>query len=263
MSDANPHGRFVWYELMSTDPDAAVPFYESVIGWGTKPWEGGERPYTMWTTSEKPSGGVMQLPEEAAAAGAPPHWLAYIFVSDTDAAVARATELGATVLVPRTEIPSEGCFAVLCDPQGATFALFTPEREAPGPEIQPQAGEFSWNELITTDHEAAFDFYSALFGWQKAEAMDMGEMGLYQMYGRGGPPLGGMFNQPAEMPGPPRWLYYARVDDVHQAVERVREAGGQVLNGPMEVPGGDYVAQCMDPQGAAFALHSTAGDQQG
>jgi predicted enzyme related to lactoylglutathione lyase len=86
--------------------------------------------------------------------------------------------------------------------------------------------------------------------------MDMGPGGIYQIYGQGGAPLGGMFNKPDEMPGPPMWLYYVSVDDVNIAVERVVELGGQVLNGPMEVPDGDLIAQCVDPQGALFALHS-------
>lgn len=65
-----------------------------------------------------------------------------------------------------------------------------------------------------------------------------------------------MFNKPAEMPGPPFWLYYIMVPDVKAVVEKIKGLGGQILNGPMEVPGGDLIAQCLDPQGAAFAIHS-------
>ena len=123
----------------------------------------------------------------------------------------------------------------------------------------PEVGGFSWHELVTTDHEAAFAFYSEVFGWEKTEAMDMGEMGIYQMYG---PPTGdafsygGMYNKPAEMPAPPHWLYYIMVPDIHAATAKVAELGGQILNGPMEVPDGDMIAQCLDPQGAVFALHA-------
>jgi predicted enzyme related to lactoylglutathione lyase len=160
------------------------------------------------------------------------------------------------VLVPGTDIPNAGKFAVLMDPQGAAFAVYSSDQESPESAWPPNVGEFSWHELATTDREAAFDFYAALFGWEKTEAMDMGEAGIYQMYGGGGTTLGGMFNKPAEMPGPPFWLFYIRVPDVEIAVEKVMVLGGQVVNGPMEVPGGDKVAQCLDPQGAAFALHS-------
>jgi predicted enzyme related to lactoylglutathione lyase len=261
MSASTPRGRFVWYDLMTSDTDAATSFYTKLVGWGTAQWEGGEQPYQMWTNQDAPLGGVMDLPDQAKEAGAPPHWIAYVAVPDTEASVAQASDLGGKVLVPATQIPSVGQFAVLQDPQGAVFAVYTPAADSPGHAGPANVGEFSWHELATTDHSAAFDFYSNLFGWEKTEAMDMGDAGTYQMYGEDGSgmSLGGIFNKPAEMPGPPAWLFYVKVNDVNQATDQVKEMGGQVLNGPMEVPGGDLVAQCMDPQGAAFALHSTPG----
>ena len=251
-------GRFVWYDLMTTDPDAAQSFYTKLIGWGTQAWDG-PMPYTMWTNNDTPLGGVMTLPDEAKQAGAPPHWLAYIYTSYVDGTVAKAEENQGKVLVPAQDIPEVGRFAVLADPQGAAFAVYTPATDTPGKSGAAAIGEYSWHELNTSDHENAWGFYETLFGWKKGDAMDMGEIGTYQMFTTGGGdiPLGGMFNKPKEMPGPPFWLYYVRVDDVHKSVEKVKKLGGQVLNGPMEVPGGDHVAQCMDPQGAAFALHST------
>ena len=255
MSDY-PRGRFCWYDLMTPDPGAAEGFYKEIAGWGTDISQASEMPYTMFTNGGKPLGGVMQLPEEARAQGAPPHWLAYIAVPDVHETTAKAKALGAHTYVEPQEIPNVGSFAVLADPQGAVFAVFASAEEVPGHDEPPTKGEFSWHELATTDHEAAFDFYADLVGWQKTDAMDMGEMGIYQMYGAGSSTLGGMFNKPAEMPAPPHWLYYISVDDVNAAVEKVKALGGQILNGPMEVPGGDMIAQCMDPQGAAFALHS-------
>ncbi len=259
MSEDTSRGRFVWYDLMTSDQDAASDFYTDLIGWGTTAWEGGDTPYTMWTNNDAPLGGIMNLPEEAKQAGGPPHWLAYVAVPDPDATVALAVENGGTVIVPATDIPAVGRFAVLQDPQHAVFAVFTPAEAAPGHDGPPNIGEFSWHELATGDHESAFDFYNKLFGWEKTGDHDMGEMGTYQMYGRPGSgiPLGGMFNKPKEMP--PGWLLYVRVGDMKQAVEKVKAAGGTVLKGPMEVPGGDMVTQCVDPQGAAFALHSSKG----
>jgi len=172
------------------------------------------------------------------------------------ATVARDVELGGQIEKDTTDIPSAGSFAVLSDPQGAVFAVYTPAGDAPGHEGPPNEGEFSWHELATADLEAAFNFYEALFGWHKLEAMDMGEMGIYQIYGRKEIPLGGMFNKPAEMPGPSFWLYYIMIPDVNEGVEKIKDLGGQVLNGPLEVPGGELIAQCLDPQGAAFAIHS-------
>jgi predicted enzyme related to lactoylglutathione lyase len=250
-------GRFVWYDLMTDDPKAAQGFYGPLIGWETQEWEGGDMPYTMWTNKETPLGGVMELPEEAKAAGAPPHWMAYVSVDNVEQTVAKVKEAGGSVLHEATEIPGAGSFAVLTDPQGAAFAIYTPADED-GQESagEGQIGRFSWNELATTDYKGAFSFYSDLFGWEPQEAMDMGPGGIYQIYGQGGTPLGGMFNKPDEMPGPPMWLYYMSVEDVNDSVKKVAELGGQVLNGPMEVPGGDLIAQCVDPQGALFAIHS-------
>ncbi len=219
-------GRFVWYDLMTPDPDAATEFYTKVAEWGTTPWDGGNAedgnpPYMMWTAGEKPIGGNMKLPEEAQARGAPPHWLAYVAVPDAEAVVE--------------------------------------EIEAPG------VGEFSWHELATTDFEGALSFYGEVFGWKKTELFDMGEMGTYQMFGpesEAEVSFGGMFNKPPEMDYPSHWLYYITVSDIDAAVGRVKELGGQILNGPMEVPDGDMVAQCMDPQGSAFALHAKKATQE-
>jgi hypothetical protein len=211
--------------------------------------------YTMWTAGDRPIGGTMKLPDEAVAGGARPHWLAYVTVPDVDATVARARELGATVMRPPADIPTVGRYAVLADPQGALIAPYKPEKAEPEPEGVPPVGEFSWHELATPDPEAAFGFYSDLFGWEKTSEFDMGAMGIYQLYGRRGTTLGGIFRKPAEMPGPPAWLHYARVADVNAATEAVRSHGGQVLNGPMEVPGGDWITMVLDPQGGPFAVH--------
>ncbi len=252
-----PRGRFVWYDLMTTDADAAKAFYTSLIGWGTEKWDG-PAPYTMWMANDTSIGGVVPLPDEAKEAGAPPHWLSYIATPHVDETVSKSNELGGKVIKEAMDIPTVGRFAVLADPQGAAYSAFTPESTPPGHDGAAKLGEFSWHELMTTDYEAAFGYYSELFGWDKKDAMDMGEMGMYQMYGRPGfdIPLGGMFKKPPEVPAP-AWLYYIRVEDVRKGVEKVKELGGKVLNGPMEVPGGDLIATCMDPQGAAFAIHHT------
>jgi len=256
MSDVN--GKFLWYELMTTDPDPAADFYGKIVGWGTMSWEGADvgTPYTMFTNGEVPMCGLMELPEEARAQGAPPHWLPYIGTPDTDATVEKATSLGANVLVAPMSVPEVGRMAVLQDPQGAVFACYTPENPPPGHEGPPKVGEMSWHELLATDWEAAWAFYSELFDWNKTDAMDMGEAGIYQMYGQGEQSFGGIFTKPDEVPGPAHWLIYAFVDDVTAKVETVKELGGTVLNGPMEVPGGSFIAQCIDPQGAAFAINS-------
>ena len=257
-----PSGRFLWYECMTGDLGAAVAFYTKLVGWGTTEWDNDMGPYTMWTKGETPVGGVMTLPEEARQAGAPPQWLAYISTPDTDATVRQVEDLGGEVVMAPMSIPTVGRMAIMKDPQGASFACYTPETAPEVMDPAPEKGDFSWHELMTTDWEAALDFYSAVFGWEKKDALDMGDMGTYQMYGNPGNdrPLGGMFNKPAEVPVS-NWLLYTVVGSVDEAAEQVKTLGGTVLQGPMDVPGGsgDRVVQCMDDQGAAFALHSLGG----
>jgi predicted enzyme related to lactoylglutathione lyase len=183
--------------------------------------------------------------------------LLYIGVVNVDGAVSQATSLGASVVVPAMDIPGTGRFAVVRDPVGAAFALFTPAPTSPNvEETDPALGEFSWHELVTTDWEKSWAFYSAMFGWMKKDSMDMGPMGTYQMFGRDRFTYGGMYNKPKENPAPPHWLSYIMVKSVDAVIAKITYMGGKVLVGPMNVPGGDRVVMCMDPQGAAFALHS-------
>lgn len=250
MTDTNT-GRFVWYELMTTDTKAAIAFYSEVVGWKTQPWETGE--YTMWVGSQGPLGGVMTLPEQAKQAGAPPHWMSNVQVANVDATLAQVTERGGKVLVPAQDIPKVGRFGVIADPQGASLAVFAPASDMQGHDTA-KPGEFSWHELLTSDHEAAFSFYSALFGWERISEFDMGPMGKYLLYGRGGKQYGGMMTKTPDMPMPPSWMYYVTTGDLAAALTRAKGMGAKVLNGPMDVPGGQRIAQLMDPQGAAFAL---------
>jgi hypothetical protein len=251
MPDPNA-GRFVWYDLMTNDPQAAEAFYTDVLGWGTEVFTGAGTPYTMWKAGEQMIGGIGPMP---AGTATPPHWLGYVDVEDVDATVRRAEELGDKTHHAPEDIPTVGRFAVLEDPQGAFFAIYqslNPAAEAAG---EPKVGEVSWNELATTDAEAAWSFYTELFGWQKTDDFDMGDGWLYHMFGYGGPSMGAVYRKPPEMPGPPAWTYYVLVEDLDGKIAKVNERGGRVLTGAMEVPGGDRVAVCADPQGAVFAMH--------
>lgn len=251
---AVPLGRFVWYELLANDESVATKFYTKVLGWTTEPFKmpSGAPPYTVWGIKGKNFGGMMKLPADAKSAGAPSHWLGYVTVPDVDASFAQAKRLGAKGHVDPMDIPDVGRMAVIQDPQGAAMCLFTP---SPKPDASggPPEGVVSWHELATTDWKKAWDFYQELFGWQKGEAMDMGKMGIYQIFTLGGTQIGAMFDRPPEIPVS-NWLYYFHVPDLDKAIEATKADGGKILNGPMDVPGG-RVAQCMDPQGAAFALH--------
>ncbi|HTE48137.1 MAG TPA: VOC family protein [Gemmatimonadaceae bacterium] len=248
------HGRFAWHDLNTSNPVGALAFYPPITSWTSQPMEDAAD-YTLWVNGGTPVGGVTPLSPALQAQGIPPHWLSYVSVYDVDESVRQVKALGGTVRMGPTEVPTVGAWAVIGDPQGATLGLFEPEGAPPVQPGQPRRGEFSWHELMTTDYKAAFEFYRALLKWEKINEFDMGPMGMYFLYGQNGQTYGGMFNRSAEMP-PPNWLAYVRVDDVKAAAETVTKLGGTIMNGPMEVPGGDWIAQCMDGQGTPFALHT-------
>jgi uncharacterized protein len=258
-STAVTQGRFAWHELMTTDTAAAKKFYGDVVGWTTTASNMSGMEYTMWQAGDVPVGGMMPLMPEAAAMGAPVAWLAYIEVADTDKAIEQTVKAGGEVIVPAQTVPQVGRFAILKDPQGAAFAVIASENPM-GTETDPAPMHFSWHELTTTDSLAAAEFYKQLFGWEKKDDFDMGEMGMYRMFGRDRFTYGGMMNRPPNMQMPPYWLHYVRVaDTADAAAERATKAGATLMHGPMEVPGGDRVAILRDPQGAMFAVHSKPG----
>lgn len=245
---------FVWYELMTTDPAAAKAFYSQVVGWTAADSGMPDMEYTLLSAGSHQIAGLMALPPEACATGVPPNWTGYVAVADVDAKAADMQAAGGQVLHPPHDIPGVGRFAVMADPQGAVICLFKDSSNtAYTPPPADMAGTVGWHELIAADGAAAWDFYSQMFGWTKAEAMDMGPMGVYQLFAAGSHPIGGMMTKPPEVPVP-CWLYYFNTDAIDAAIGRVTAGGGKVIHGPMEVPGGSWIVQCTDPQGAVFAL---------
>jgi len=248
-------GRPLWYELMTTDMKAAEGFYKTVVGWKTAPFEGTGQPYTVFNRGgDVGVGGVMAKPAEVKA---PPFWAMYIGVPKIEEAVAHVKKLGGTTHTDVMQIPDVGRIQLLMDPQGAAFYIIEPAMGEQRTEGAAEIGDASWHELMTTDWQAAMKFYQEAFHWQPSEQMDMGPAGKYQMFNRPHGMIGGIMNKPKEMANvPPNWLIYFRVPDVDAAAERIKANGGTILNGPMEVPGGDRVLSASDPQGAVFGLHA-------
>ena len=246
------HGRFSWYELLTTDMEAAKAFYANVVGWGTQDASAPGNAYTFFTINKAPVSGMMNLPDEVKKRGGSQCWIGYVGVTDVDAAVARVRQLGGSVYLPPTDIPEVSRVSVVTDPQMTTIALvkwLTPHEEPPSAWGAP--GRVGWHELLAADGGQALAFYSEIFGWQVA-GTEAGAEGSYQLIAHGGQTLGGIFTKPA-MVTLPFWLFYFGVDDIDAAAERVRAGGGKILEGPGEVPGG-WIARCEDPQGAMFAL---------
>jgi uncharacterized protein len=248
-------GRPLWFELMTSDMKGAETFYRNVVGWTSTPFLQSPEPYMMFNKSgEVPVGGLLATP---AGVNAPPFWAMYVGVPKLEEAAAHIARLGGSECSPVIDVPTVGRMQMMKDPQGAAFYIYEPARSDHAPEAAAELGEASWLELMTTDAPAAMKFYQQLFGWQPSEAMDMGDLGKYQMFDRPHGMIGGMMNKSPEMANvPPNWQIYFLVPDVDAAVERIKSNGGQILNGPMEVPGGDRIVNGMDPQGAAFSLHS-------
>jgi predicted enzyme related to lactoylglutathione lyase len=248
---------FVWYELVTSDAKAAEVFYRGVVGWDADVQAGltpGE-PYTILKAGKVPVAGMLAMPKEFFAGGNKPGWIGYIGVDDVDGYTKRVQTAGGKVHRPVQEIPSVGRFSVVADPQGTVFVLFQPKAGADRPP-QPPAGTpgfANWHELHAVDGKSAFEFYSGMFGWKKTEVMDMGPSGLYQMFAADGPTMGGMMTA-QDQANRPGWVYYFNVDSADAAAERVKEKGGKVLMGPHEVPGGSWIVQGIDPQGALFAV---------
>ena len=255
-----PRGDFIWYELLTTDIAGAKRFYDSVVGWNVADKSEFPNDYRMIGRSDgKFAGGAMQLTEEMKQHGGRPTWLGYILVPDVDASVASIQQQGGQIHMPAFDIPGVGRVAMVTDPQGAPFYIMKPLPREDDPNAksdvfsvdQPQ--RVRWNELSTTDQDGAIDFYRRQFGWNQEGAMPMGEMGDYRFIQANGVNIGAIMRKPPQLPVSV-WSYYIGVDDIDRAIQAVKDGGGQILNGPNEIPGGEFALNAMDPQGAAFGL---------
>jgi uncharacterized protein len=251
MEPVDVRGRFVWHQLMTRDAPRARSFYSKVAGWKTEPWAHNEN-FTVCSAKVGPVAGIMVMPADAPA-DAPAMWVSYIGTDDVDGTVEEARKLGARVIKSPTDEQGAGRYAVLQDPQGAVFAVLKP-MVAPGDAQPPPEGTFSWHELATTDNEAAFAFYSALFGWEALQRMDMGATGIYLIFGNDGRQRGGIYNKPADGPAPSNWLPYTQVAGADATHASAVKAGATSMMPPMDVPGGSRIAIFSDAEGATFAV---------
>jgi len=251
------HRHFVWHELMTTDVAGATAFYTEVIGWRVRDASTPRLPYTLLTSGDVEIGGLMGLPAEATKKGAMPRWMGYVGVNDVAVVAEQIRRLGGRIYVPPTET-NIGRILVVADLEMATLGLID--------EVQPQQCEsrgfdqparVGWCELLAAEPDKAFAFYNTLFGWQRAEA-EAGAMDSYQLLSAGSRTIGGIFAKREREPVS-FWLYYFNVEDIDAATKRLKDAGGRIFEGPVEVPGDTWVARCVDPQGATFAIQGKRG----
>lgn len=260
----NKHGDFIWYELLTSDADAAGDFYGKVVGWTSTDSGQPNMDYRFFSSGDGSDmkdgvGGYMAITPEMAEGGARPAWLGYIAVDDVDASIAKLTAAGGSVLMPAMDLDGVGRIAMVADPQAAPFYVMkdaSDESSNAFAATEPKIGHCAWNELSSSDPEGAKAFYGGLFGWAKDGDMDMGPLGKYEFWKAGD---GREFMLGAVMPLMPgmpmsAWTYYFRVADIDKAAETIKAHGGKLLQEPTEIPGGEFSITAMDPQGAAFGL---------
>lgn len=252
---ANPHGSFIWYELLSLDADGSKAFYDAVVGWKIDAQASFPNGYRMIGRGDgKYAGGILPLTDEMRGHGAQPVWLGYIGVDDVDATQAKVEGDGGAVLMPAFDIPGVGRVALLADPQGAPFYVMRGTSDQDSDVFSTdEAQHVRWNELSSDDPDAAIQFYTRQFGWAQEGEMYMGEFGTYRFIQAGGIGIGAVMRRMPEMPAS-AWTYYIGVDDIDRAAAATTAGGGRILQGPMEIPGGEYSLNALDPQGASFGL---------
>ncbi len=253
----NRTGTPIWYELISPDVEKGAAFYAGVLNWEVSSPQGGlDRDYRIASTGGTGVAGLMQ----AEGATAPRHWFVYFGAADVDETARRAQEAGAAIHVPPTDIPGVGRFAFLADPEGAMFYVMRGASEEDSraflamasPEAQVPQGHAVWNELTASDPAAAVHFYGSVLGIRQEGAMPMGPLGDYAFLHSGPDAIGAVM--PVLEGGEPGWLVYFAVDDIDAAVARVRDAGGTILAGPDEIPGGAFSVVAADDQAIRFGL---------
>ena len=204
-------GRFVWHDHVSGDPAAASRFYGELLGWEIEVWKPGEMDYPMIKSGGSTHGGF-----GPAQGGEPPHWLGHVTVDDVDAAAGRVASAGGAVVAGRWTSPRSAA------------SPSSPTRRAPSsrsssrPATTTRQGVFVWDEVLTTDVEAAKQFYGEVVGWE-ARDMDMGPSGMYTLFSSDGTDRAGCMPMPPGAEGvPPNWMTYIGTDDVDGTAERAK-----------------------------------------
>jgi hypothetical protein len=251
-------GSFSWFELATTDQEAARQFYQALFDWTSAdtPMGPGEV-YTIFRQGGRDVGAVYTMRAEQRAQGIPPNWLVYVAVDDADAAAGRATKLGGTVIVPPLDVMDAGRMAVIQDPTAAVFAMWQAKKST-GVGVFGEINTVSWVDLQTRDQAAAAEFYTSLFGWQMVEgkSMNPAKPGDYYHIVNGADFIGGVPPPTAVDPNaPPHWLIYVEVADCRATTAKATSLGARAYVDTMEIGKEGRISVIADPQGAVFALH--------
>ncbi|MGE5092755.1 MAG: VOC family protein [Bacillota bacterium] len=244
-------GRIIRHDLMSTDPASAAAFHAALFGWRVTELQVMGFTVRRLSLGDRVLGAIMPFDPKL---GLPSHWVPYLQVESVDDTCRRVTELGGEVCMGAMDIPP-GRFALTNDPSGALFSPFTPKEPAPATPTPVPPGMFCWDELLTTDPDAAAAFYAALLDWEPvSESMPGG--GIYTVMRRAGRPVAGVMARPARATFRSHWLPYVATANVDDTAERARGLGATITTPPSDIPGIGRFAVLIDPAAARLALLS-------
>lgn len=247
-------GSFCWWSLMTKDVDKANDFYQKLFDWtlGEMEFPGEEESSTIYAARKGGFGNPVPLEKDFPA---PSHWIPYITVANVDETCEQVEKIGGKVCVPAFDIPTVGRTAVITDPLGAAFHIFTPDdKEENMNMIGNGPGEVCWMELMVDDPAPLLPFYAELFGWQFSEPMPMngGEYTSLKVNDEG---VGGFLKRPPNVPSmPPVWMNYFAVASVEAGTEKAAALGGKIVMPKTEIPETGYFALIEDPTGAVSYL---------
>lgn len=255
--DRHPSGSFCWLELHTTDQNAAKNFYDALFGWAPQDMPMGPNDfYTIFKLQGRDAAAGCTLRPEQRSQGVPPHWMIYITVENTDAAVTKAQQLGGKILAPAFDVMDAGRMAVVQDPTGANFCVWQANKNT-GIGIAHVHGTLCWADLSTPDPKRASDFYSGLFAWQLIR--DEKDPSGYLHIKNGEHFIGGIPPTTQRQPGvPSHWLAYFQVDDVDATANKAKEMGAKLYLPPLTMEGVGRMSVIADPQGAVFAIFKSA-----
>jgi len=242
-------GKFIWYELLTDEPEAAQRFYAAVFGWTFHPVPGVAGSYTLIENAgDRIAGMYVQARPAGGTRGA--RWLPVMSVQDAGAAVEELRRNGGSLIAPLRTLAGRGNHALLSDPEGALFGVLRAEKGDPA-DTPVESGDFFWLDLFARDPERAAAFYRRIGGYEVDEAPAANGTRLIlqaQGYARAG-----VVRMPPGL-AQPGWLPYVLVEDIPTTLKKVTDAGGRVVVQPDKKLLDGKVAVIVDPAGGVLGI---------
>lgn len=236
-------GRFVWFDLLTEDVQAAQQFYGKLFGWRFAASDQ-DPDYRVIYSGGRPIGGIVDH-ENKDPKIQESLWLASLSVEDVDLAISTVKAHRGKVLDGPFDVKDRGRMAVIRDHEGAVLVLIRASGGDP-PDAGTGSGEWLWVDLFTRDAQAANDFYGALAGYA-AQTVKTGGDHSYNLLTRNGHAFAGVVELRWEEVEP-NWLPYVKVDDLDETIRRATKLGGILILRH------ENVAVIADPSGGVFGI---------